>query len=182
MHQDGSGGDHQETNIGEFPQHIDCKKVVESVDNGGISHTKCKPPWLQHMATAAFCMPSNVKTVHLRINCYLLQIWGPYCLRCWWAIGNEWYLASCMWWRRQPIKPSYGTNLLIQQPSHHKVSIQVITWICNHHNVQKRWCDFLFCMQLRHACMTWQHHRPMKHKRINNNIAWWWHGIFHLIG
>ena len=31
-------------NIGEFPQHIDCKKVVESVDNGGISHTKCKPP------------------------------------------------------------------------------------------------------------------------------------------
>ena len=39
------------------------------------------------------------------------------------------------------------------------------------------------------AGMTWQHHQPVKHNRINNNIAWWntllarwWYGNFHLNG
>lgn len=36
IHQDGGGKNHWETVTREFPQHIDCREVVQSMDRGGV--------------------------------------------------------------------------------------------------------------------------------------------------
>ena len=71
-------------------------------------------------------------------------------------------------------KPHVGPTQWLNNPLNTHVVRWIITYTCNHHNIEQCYHDF-FWGDVAWACMIWQHHSSVQRGRIcsDNNKVWW---------